>query len=455
MGSWLCALVVSWSAAFGAAPPEHSAPLTGPELRRMVEELAPEVASVAGADFLWLPVVVLADRLSIAEVVRREQTHLLEDLHGMEPEEAQSNAQRSANGIGGTFAGKYGFLDGKLYVSPSDLEEAIAFEGAPRHLLRPMMEVVLAHELTHALQDQHLDLDQAALRAVEPDAMMALNCAVEGHAVWVHEQVGERRHLRDEVVLMSKLLRYHEPVRRRMDPDAFYQAYVYGFGRDFIAYHARHGGTEQVWRVLSRPPTATRMIVDPAQWDDPMQTVNRSAKVVMRRASRRLAGPDWRPMDSALGDFDVRDQLVRAGVDSALADDLDTGWNSRLVGGAMAGVELQVLRFNHPASAFAYVDGMLSQAQDTERLVGDDPHISAQAGRFERVPSDRSGRERFDVQFIGPAEHLGRVWVARGADVVVVVLVNAPASDRQVATAIQSVFRALGARRPAGLEAPR
>ena len=40
-----------------------------------------------------------------------------------------------------------------------------------------------------------------------------------------------------------------------------------------------------------------------------------------------------------MGDFEVRDQLVRAGGHAEIADDLDVGWNSRLVGGgAMHGV---------------------------------------------------------------------------------------------------------------------
>lgn len=431
--------------------PTDASPVTDAELRAMVSELAGRVEAVAGRSFTRLPEVVLADRNIIGEVVFREQAHLLRAVEDMPGQEADENARRSAARSGGTFAGKYGFLDGKLYVAPLDLEESVAFAGAPAWILRPLLRVVIAHELTHALQDQHLDLDRAALEATDPDAIMALNCAMEGHAVWVHEQVGEAEGLGEAVEWMARLLEYDAPIRRRMDPDVFYQTYVYGLGREFVAYHARQGGNDEVWRVLAAPPTATRMIVDPSLWDDPVQSVGATAQSVMRRASRRLGPRAWRAVDSRLGDYDLRDQLVRAGADADIADALDMGWNSRLVGGAMAGVEVQVLRFSNDEAALAYVDGMIEQAVVTKALVGDDPHIRADAGAFDRVRADRSGRERFEVRLVGPADHLGRIWVARGSDVVAVVLVNAPASDREVATSIQSVFRALGRHdRPAG-----
>jgi hypothetical protein len=143
-----------------------------------------------------------------------------------------------------------------------------------------------------------------------------------------------------------------------------------------------------------------------------------------------------------MGDFDVRDQLVRAGGHAEIADDLDVGWNSRLVGGgAMRGVEVQLLRFKTEDGAVAFVDDMLSKAEAQAAAVGPDPFIHADAGAFDLVPSDRSGREAIRVNLLGPEDHLGRVWVARGNDVVQIVLVNAPTNEREVAATISRVFR--------------
>ncbi len=428
--------------------PESASPVTDTELGWMVKEVAPVVERVAGRRFVTLPEVVSADLDQIARVVFDEQLHLLSRVEGMTEADAKDNASRTAVATAPALAGKYGFLDHRLYLSVDGIETALALEDREPWLLRPLLRVVIAHELTHALQDQYANLDELVVGAPSTDAVMAMNCLVEGHAVWVHEQVGAILELPEAVELMRDLLGFDEPVRRRMDPSAFQSVYVYGLGREFVAYQAEQGGLEQVWRVLGDPPDETSMIVAPWTWaEDPPPALTGEQRKILRRVSARLAGKGWRVEESAMGDYDVRDQLVRAGADLRIADDLHRGWNSRLVGGAMAGVEIQVLRFSSEDGARAFVDGMMHEAQVQAELVGVDPFISADATEFDLALADHGAREIITVSLMGPelADHLGRIWVARGSDVIQVVLVNAPATDRQLKAALTKVFRALDA----------
>jgi hypothetical protein len=451
----LALLSLSFAAA-GNGPSRHSieAYQPGPdevsltELGWMVKEVAPMVEEASGRDFVVLPEVVHASRDQLADVVYQEQLHLLRDVDGLSEEEAERSARRTAIEMSGAFAGKYGFLDGRLYVSVEGISDSLALEGAPQWMLRPMIRLVIAHELTHALQDQHSDLETLVAAAPSGDAIMAINCAVEGHAVWVHEQVAERTNNHGTSVVLSRMLGYDQPARKRMNPDHFYHTYVYGLGREFVAWHHEQGGNERVWQVLAAPPLATSMIVDPGSWGAQVGRVDPTVQRVLRRASERLAGKGWQPTDEAMGDYDVRDQLVRAGADSELADGLALGWNSRLVGGAMAGVEVQLLEFESPVSASAFVDALREQAEAQAERVGVDLFISADAGAFDLVRGDSSAREAITVTLLGEEleDHLGRIWVARGNVVVQVVLVNAPANERQVAASIDRVFRAVGTR---------
>ena len=68
-------------------------------------------------------------------------------------------------------AGYYDPQSGKFYV----------IRGTPVGLLRP----VLAHELVHALQDQHVDLDSLISRQRGNDRQSAAQAAIEGHATLV------------------------------------------------------------------------------------------------------------------------------------------------------------------------------------------------------------------------------------------------------------------------------
>ena len=56
-----------------------------------------------------------------------------------------------------------------------------AVEGVPPEQLRP----VVAHELVHALQDQHADLDSLISRERGNDRQLAAQAAIEGHAMLV------------------------------------------------------------------------------------------------------------------------------------------------------------------------------------------------------------------------------------------------------------------------------
>jgi hypothetical protein len=56
--------------------------------------------------------------------------------------------------------------------------------------LTPAVKVTLAHELTHALQDQHFDLKALQKRAVRTHSSLALTALVEGDAVRVQQRYG-------------------------------------------------------------------------------------------------------------------------------------------------------------------------------------------------------------------------------------------------------------------------
>ncbi len=418
--------------------------VTHTELVVMRDEVLPLVEQITGRRLSPVPELVSADAHLLARVVADEQRHLLEGA-GIDVTTADEAAQQTALETAPAFAGKYGFLDGRLYVSTEGLEDALAIEGYPEWMLRPALRVVIAHELVHALQDQVVDLDHTVTSAGSADAVMALNCLVEGHAVWVHEQVGHALGLDPAVAAVADLLGTDTTFRRRMDPREFQQRYVYGLGRDYVSWHADHGGTDAVWRALADPPTSTAQIVSP--WAlDPASTLVTSGRErrALLRAGERLAGPGWRADAQPLGDYDVRDQLVRAGADQRIADALRDGFNTRLVGGVMAGVEVQVMEFDDDAGARAFVQGMRRQAEAQAELVGRDPFIQAIATDFDRVRGDTAGREAVTVRLFGDSvDRLGKVWVARGPHVVQVVLVNSPATDRQVAMSIESVFRAI------------
>src|SRR5262249_58049133 len=69
-----------------------------------------------------------------------------------------------------------------------------------------LFELLVAHELTHALQDQQLDLLARLSALADQDRLHTFNARIEGHAVFVHERIGEELGYTDAIAAFRQLV---------------------------------------------------------------------------------------------------------------------------------------------------------------------------------------------------------------------------------------------------------
>jgi len=135
-----------------------------------------------------------------------------------------------------------------------------------------MQRLVLAHELTHALQDQNFDLEKF-LKAVRPDddASGARQAVVEGHATaaMIQEIVAPMK-LEDMptlVPLMAPIIQQqfaefpaftHAPFFFR-----FQALFPYIEGMGFMQQGLKAGGWKRLSSLFDAPPNTTKEIFDP------------------------------------------------------------------------------------------------------------------------------------------------------------------------------------------------
>lgn len=431
----------------GSAGAAHSE-VSRHELQTMVAEVAPVVGEVAGRRFDRLPEVVLADEAILAEVVLRERLYLLSTVEGLTPEQAgQRAAELASQQLALGFEGKYGFVDDRLYISVDRVVATLFRNRAPSELLRPVLRVIIAHELAHALQDQHTEMDRLLRTAGNDDAVMAMNCAFEGHAVWVHEAAAAALGLDDAAELMAGLMGYEVPIDSSMGPEQFYSRYVYGAGRDFVAHHARSGGADAVWSVLSSPPRSTAEIVAPERYPEPAPRVSGTLQEVLDRAMRRLSRREWSVRQATIGDYDLREQLLRAGGRLDVADGMTEGWSLTSVGAHDDGSQVQVLRFVDPVHARRYVEQMQRRARVQAKTAATLPFLDVTVGEFGWVPGDVAVETSVAFELDeGARDQQSQRWVVRGTDVVQVLTVNHEPGRRRSRGVFRAVFRALEAR---------
>ncbi len=159
-------------------------------------------------------------------------------------------------------------------------------------------EMVLAHEFTHALQDQHFDLDKK-LDAVKnnDDRALALKCVAEGDATIAgYAYVAGRM---DDTVL-NALLAHLDDIAKAFASEApgtpeglsTPLIFQYSDGVRFVAEAYRKGGWKAVDALYNDPPLSTHDIIHSADY-----YTHRVAPIDVQARGYDKAMPSWKKVD--------------------------------------------------------------------------------------------------------------------------------------------------------------
>src|SRR5215472_1771684 len=167
--------------------------------------------------------------------------------------------------------------------------------------------MVMAHELTHALEDQHFHIE-AWSRAARPndDAELARDAVLEGSAMAAmvdYLMLGTGRSLKDlpefdPSMLLGEL--ESTPTLKSAPPflrDALIFPYISGL--NFSAAILKNSGWSALSGVFEKPPVSTQQILHPA-----LYKTGRAPAGVALPALDTMLGKDWRKLDeNILGEF--------------------------------------------------------------------------------------------------------------------------------------------------------
>lgn len=159
------------------------------------------------------------------------------------------------------------------------------------------MDTVMAHELTHALQDQHFDLgrlDKAPRH--ESDSKLAVSALIEGDATLVMSRYMAANPLRFFGVLVSSLgsLGGGSTAQFNQAPRSMRESllFPYSSGLAFVTRLQARGGWNAVSFAFSRPPKSTQQVLH----FDSYLANKLPEKVAVPDVSRAL-GRDWKLLD--------------------------------------------------------------------------------------------------------------------------------------------------------------
>jgi hypothetical protein len=290
----------------------------------MVEEIQRQVAQVRGLDVRastpveTLPRAALVQRLSTAintnKAIREFLTSqmLLEVLGAMQPgfdlRELQLRLLAEQTVAVYDYDARSIYLVGEVFAGGA--------LGADARL-------VVAHELTHALQDQHFDLKRMLPADPEnSDAATAARALVEGDAmltmrVWGRQflRPDEKRDLGDGAVANDAVLDSAPSLVRGE------LLFPYDAGWVFAQLLYQDGGFAAIDRAFARPPRSTEQILHPEKY----AAGERPVEVEMPRLERGLGGSWTTLRTDVFGELVLR-LLLEPDVGWPMAEAAAAGW---------------------------------------------------------------------------------------------------------------------------------
>ena len=190
--------------------------------------------------------------------------------------------------------------------------------------------MVMAHELTHALEDQHFQIE-AWSRAAKPneDAELARDAVLEGSAMAAmvdYLMLGTGRSLKDLPEFDPGMLIGDlgtTPTLKTAPPflkDALIFPYISGL--NFSAAVLKNSGWSALSRVFEKPPVSTQQILHPALYKS-----GKTPTIVTLPPFEKVLGSNWAKLDeNILGEFGWK-EIFKQFLDEDRAKTLAAAWD--------------------------------------------------------------------------------------------------------------------------------
>ncbi len=232
-------------------------------------------------------------------------------------------------------------------------------------------ELLVAHELTHALQDQHwgLPTEPEPLANSYSDRILARRALLEGDATlagFAYVQRGtpsratidriERQLHAIAPTLAAEYPRVPEIVRASL-------AFQYDAGTAFAGWALAEGGWTAVDRAEADPPESTEQVLHPARY---FGVRDRPFEIALHGTEEMEAAGWRRVLEDTLGELSIRILARRARTEDAAAAVAD-GWGGDRLRALARGDELVLVwatAWDGPGDAIEFLDAMREAVPD-------------------------------------------------------------------------------------------
>lgn len=456
LGSMLLAFSLHADAATkrAARPAAPKPAYTLAQINTCLKRVVPLVENAAGRKFRGMPKVRLMTARQIMPTLMQE---LVPRLRAASPSSSANEIldQAYANSIfmSRCLLGKYGTRTQTLYMVPENLIPGMKRGGMDVKYRMDVIQLIMAHELTHALQDQQVGLTRIMdRRGGGVDAVLAASACVEGQAMFVEDKVAAAMKLDAAAAEFAKAVAAGLPANadaankvmsgptRQMITD------IYIGGRNFMASQYAKGGSDRLWQIMRNPPLKSNEIFHPGDNTAP------SAKKIdyagaLKGLDKSLGKHKWTVRNSEVGELSMR--TVYADMEPTTRDEvlgnLEHAQALLLTDyDCMASVSIFMMK--KPEMALKLIEAVEKLGSDNiEKLKSSNMmKVSGLAVvDFPFPQTDMARKISFDIEIQGKSTPNTFVRAVRGRAVIELCMINTTLSDDGMRAVIDQVFRRL------------
>jgi hypothetical protein len=415
-------------------------------LESYVADVLPTLESVAGRSFKVKPTVVWIEPKSLSLLMADELRQIYTSVFpGFQPELIEMMAQSAALSLGGLL-GKYTPINHTVHISTNPFKNGLESGEYSQKIATDMIRLVVAHELSHALQQESTDLLQVLKSAQDSDAVEASRATIEGHATWLESRLSEALDLGEAHDILTAFQGWGKDGLEQLE--SFQVWATYGQGMLFIDSHINTSGQEYIWNtVLPNPPARTAMLYRPTTYGQPFPTAQIFAKALDGPIDKLTKNTPWSIINTTLGETTLRGEALYTDM-----DELETILGHVVQAQQLIATvpndrdaDIRIIEFQDASWAKRYVDLLSAQKKnETERIQNRiSQPINVQFHPFDEVKGDIAIRRVQEVPTGGgryaPSE---TVWVVRD-EICVVAMTTSFRPGLRIGWTIQDVFNRL------------
>ena len=228
--------------------------------RTILIETLPLVEKHTGWKIPDLPKFRLVRRDQYAKVAAQELVGVMRKRQPKLSEaDALAAAERALQGQANGLLGRYSFLTRTIYLLPGNLKPMATRMKIEHWFTRDLIEIIIAHEMTHAAQDARFPHVEKLAACADDDARAAYGMLVEGHAMFIQERVAADLKISEAAARLGEQM-----AAETGTGGAGWTKYV--AGKKFVQAAFDKGGIELVQKLFTKPPRAPLLVLEPENY---------------------------------------------------------------------------------------------------------------------------------------------------------------------------------------------